>query len=61
MVDVAGRWGESYYSYPGIFDLKGSEISRSHIHWQIPPVKGTHGKFEKHTKKAENLYQESIS
>ena len=39
MLDVAGRWGEGYYSYPGTSDLKWSEVSRSHISWQTP-VKG---------------------
>jgi len=40
MVDVAGRWGEGYYSYPGRgLTLKWSEVSRSHISWLIP-VKG---------------------
>jgi len=39
MVDVAGRWGEGYYSYPGRSDLKWSEGSFGHIGWQTP-VKG---------------------
>ena len=39
MVDVAGRWGEGYYSYPGRSDLKWSEVSRSHIRW-LMLVKG---------------------
>ena len=39
VVDIAGIWGEGYYSYPRRSDLKWSEVSISHISW-LMPVKG---------------------
>jgi len=29
MVDVAGRWGEGYYSYPGRSDLNGQKSAEA--------------------------------
>jgi len=38
VVDVAGRWGEGYYFYPGRSDLKWSEVSRSHIRMALSNI-----------------------
>jgi len=60
VVDVAGRWGEGYYSYPGRSDIlvcqKSAEaILAGNTSEGLNMKRGIkYGKFEKHIKKAEN-------